>query len=195
MTRVCSVCDHKKVKEINRQLVSGRRPSSISREYGLNKDSVFRHFHQHLSRQLATGAELSLRNYGVEVMDELTDLVDRTKRILEEAEQAGHKKIALSAIQQLRGNLTLISQIQFTIAQEQLRHQETLYQEDQSLTDQDIQERISQNLTPEESDLYFQLLCKILGDGPTQEENRQGSPSKPHQNPEDPFQGGRVRTK
>jgi hypothetical protein len=115
----CQVCVHENVKEINKSIVKGANLSQLAQEIGVSTDSMYRHSKEHLSRQLRTGAEIALKNTGVNVMNELDDLMSETRQILQKAIERDHSGLALKAVQQLRGNLTLISQIQFAIAQQQ----------------------------------------------------------------------------
>ncbi len=115
----CQVCVHENVKEINKSIVKGADLAKLAREFSTSYNAMYRHSKEHISRQLATGAEIALKNTGVNVMNELDDLMSETRQILQKAIERDHSGLALKAVQQLRGNLTLISQIQFAIAQQQ----------------------------------------------------------------------------
>lgn len=161
MARACLCCDHKKVKEINRDLARGRSIRSISRRYNVTEGSITRHRDGHLTRQLRAGAELSLKKQGLDVMEELSQLMEKTKQIFEQAEQDGHKRLALSAIQQIRGNLTLVAQIQAEIYKQKLTEAQTPF----PTHDPDPETDLS-ILSQEERDVYFLLSQKLLQGDP-----------------------------
>jgi hypothetical protein len=111
----CQICVLENVQEINKEIVKGANLSQLAQENGVSTDSMYRHSREHLSRQLRTGAEVALKNSGLDVMSELDSLMTETRQILEEARAKEHNGLALKAIQQLRGNLSLTAQIQAEI--------------------------------------------------------------------------------
>lgn len=107
----CQVCVNEDVKEINKRIVRGENLAKMAQEYNLSYDSLYRHSREHVPRQLATGAEIALKNTGVNLMNELSHLMDESKKILKEARGKKHNGLALKAIAQIRGNLSLLAAI------------------------------------------------------------------------------------
>ena len=106
-------------KILDRELLRGAPITTLSQRFGVSRDSLYRHKSNHIGAAAALAVRKAAENHGVAVMDELDSLVERTKRILDQAEQKGQSKNALSAIQQLRNNLTLVAQVQNEIYKQQ----------------------------------------------------------------------------
>ena len=68
-------CSHPRRLEIDRELVQGKSPSKIARNYGVNSQAVWRHAHNHLSRQL-------VQAYDKKELAESMDLLSRIEDIL-----------------------------------------------------------------------------------------------------------------
>lgn len=156
MSQTCKVCDlGKDIREkIDRELVSGRSKSSLSREYNVPKDSLRYHLQNHLVYQLVSGAKRRAENHGVDVMDSLYKLTKRTEAILDRAEKQKHSGVMLAAIRELRNNYQLVAQIQLKMQEQQIPHQHTV------VNNESWEEGLQVNLLPEEKNIHFEILMK-----------------------------------
>ena len=97
--------------DIERQLVRGVSKSSIVRQYGsygVTKDNLLYYERNGLSGCLASAWRKKSENNVVQVLDEMDDLLETSKGILQDALEKGHNSLAVKTIAQIRGNLELI---------------------------------------------------------------------------------------
>jgi hypothetical protein len=106
MARVCTVCSHKKKREIDETLVSGSGTiSGIARTFRVSEDAVFRHLKKHLPATLvqsAKGRELARAETLADSVSEAEGRAGRlyqaAESILERALGEQDSKTALTAI-------------------------------------------------------------------------------------------------
>jgi len=122
MGRVCLVCNlsEEDRREVDRQLVQGKSITTLAQRYNLSRDVLYRHKKGHIGVGVAGGVAKSLKNHGVNLMQELDTLMTDTRNILQDARDKNHNNLALKAIQQFRGNLTLVAAIQAEIHKQQM---------------------------------------------------------------------------
>lgn len=124
----CTVCKHPKLAVIERALVLRAQPMRVIAEgYGLSLYAVERHYHNHVPaeqrRQVyadartehallnQTTADQIVKADRMDVMGSLTKLSRRCEAILDRAEKDGEDGLALSAIRELRHQITLAAKI------------------------------------------------------------------------------------
>lgn len=124
----CTVCKHPKLAVIERALVLRGQPIRVIAEsYGLSPYAVERHYHNHVSGEqrrrvyadarteqamLATAsADQIVKADRMDVMGSLAKLSRRCESILDRAETSGEDGLALSAIRELRHQITLAAKI------------------------------------------------------------------------------------
>lgn len=122
MTQACKICNHSDRLNIDRALVAGRSLAALGREYDVGTDSLRNHLQNHLSRQLVKSHELRTAMEGGNLLNEIEELLTRSKHILRRAEHDGRLNLALNAIKETRGTLELMSRIAVTL--HQIRAQE-----------------------------------------------------------------------
>lgn len=135
MSQACSICNHDKRLEIDREIVRGISISRIAREYDVSWDSVRYHADNHLSRQLIKSHEMRQALESGNLLNEIEDLLKRSKHILRRAEREGALNTALGAIREARGTLELMSKIAVTC--HQIRAQELEAQRMEQIGQQD----------------------------------------------------------
>lgn len=119
MTQVCNTCAHKDRKRIDKELIQGISITVLSRRYGISTDSLYRHRESHIGAAALDAGSRALKSHGLAVLDQLADLSEKTNEILDSALKDGHRSMGLKAVVQCRGNLELISKIEFHILQQQ----------------------------------------------------------------------------
>ncbi len=124
----CKVCSHPKLKQIERALVLRAQPIRVIAEaHGISPYSVERHYHNHVTaeqRRLVYAdarseqamvdratADQIVKADRIDVMGSLARLSKRCERILDSAEKDGEDGLALSAIRELRHQITLAAKI------------------------------------------------------------------------------------
>jgi hypothetical protein len=108
MAQACATCNHAERDSIEAELVTGRSLSGVARRYGLTRNALTRHQRNHLSPAIAT-LHQSKRVHTL--LDSVSDLVGRTERILDQAEQTGKVNVALGAIREMREGLKLLGMV------------------------------------------------------------------------------------
>jgi len=172
-------------RKIDRELLQGRSKAVLSREHGVQSQALLYHQKYHLYPQMARHVELYEAETSMNLFREIEELMDQTKQILDEAKANGHNTLALKAIAQLRGNLTLFAQIRAEINRqamlaegispeelEQFRHwKRSQYEEDEGLT------TVIDSLSDEQKELFFSINMSQLGETPPQ------PPQQPEKHP------------
>ncbi|MDV2503804.1 MAG: hypothetical protein RX318_07600 [bacterium] len=121
------------------------------------------HEANHLSKQLVRAYQKKESLEGLNLLGEIEDLLQRTKRILTEAEDKKRYSLALDAIREARGVYELLSKIAFSLHQVRLTELE-LERERDGTAEQERREAYDGHLailTDAELDLYEQLAIKI----------------------------------
>jgi transposase-like protein len=163
MSQACSICNHDKRLEIDREIVRGISISRIAREYDVSWDSVRYHADNHLSRQLIKSQEMKEAAINGNLLNEMEDLLKRSKHILRRAEREGALNTALGAIRETRGTLELMSKIAVTLHQIRAQELEAQRMEDTLKQDTTFHEGIK-GLTDAELAMFEALVDKMSGD-------------------------------
>lgn len=122
----CSICNHPSVLDINKALVGTRSLASISREFNVSSDSLRTHREKHIPVALVKSLKNKELASSMNIIGELEDLIERTKRILEDAERKRKYGIALHAIGETRNTFELLAKIIVAIKDAQsLEHEES----------------------------------------------------------------------
>lgn len=135
MSQACTICNHDNRLEIDRMLVQGKSLASISRDFDVSTDALRNHADNHLSRQLIKSHEMKQALESGNLLNEIEDLLKRSKHILRRAEREGALNTALGAIREARGTLELMSKIAVTC--HQIRAQELEAQRMEQIGQQD----------------------------------------------------------
>lgn len=117
MARVCTICQHKRRADIDRAIAYGKSIASISKEYSVSEAALYNHRDNHLTRQLLKANEIKQALDATSLAQELQELVDRTKRILDGAEADGQRAISLAAIRELRASYEFMVKLSMTLHQ------------------------------------------------------------------------------
>jgi hypothetical protein len=111
MSRACSVCTHPDAVLINEALViDGTSNRAVARQYGLSKDALRRH-REHIPQLLLEASQAMEVADADDLLSQVRDLQRRSLAILDQAEDAGELRTALSAIAQARSNLELLGRL------------------------------------------------------------------------------------
>jgi hypothetical protein len=159
----CVICNHSKRLEIDRALMAGRSLAGIAREYNVSESSLTNHRDNHISRQLIQAWEKKELMEGMNVLEELEQLIHRTKKILDEAERTKKYGIALSAVRETRGTFELMSKIAYSLHQAKLTELElerSKEQAEQADSEAYVQESL-QILSFDELKVFNKLIQKI----------------------------------
>ena len=108
---LCKACLHKKRRDIDRQLAQGVPGAEVARRFGVPPRSIYNHVKKHLHHQLVSAVMKQKNRHEVDLADDLFNLVQRAKAILDVAEADGRLPLALKAIGELRSTIITLAQI------------------------------------------------------------------------------------
>lgn len=104
MSKQCAVCINPNRAKIEQALINGDSIREISKQYGLNPNSVFSHKKNHL--KLSTTQEIlpsvSDGSKPQSVIDMLATLIDESQAILIKAKERNDDRLALQAIKMMQ---------------------------------------------------------------------------------------------
>ena len=103
----CSVCKHKAVSDINRQLLEKTTLREISEQYGLTIAALHRHNHNHLPKHLLKATELQETTAADSLVDRLTELRSKADDIFVGAKKKKNYQAAAAALREQRAIIEL----------------------------------------------------------------------------------------
>ena len=98
MTRTCTVCKHKQLEEINKQLVNGESYRSISRLFDVSEQAILRHKSNPISSLLSKSQEITDLAQADKLAHHLNAEYQDIKNIKQQALESGNHELALKAI-------------------------------------------------------------------------------------------------
>ena len=111
MPRICTVCTHPLVEEINKELIGGATAEAMSKAYGLARSSVQRHKDRHIPQQLAEVHKAKELASGESLISQVIDLKARAENSYNRAVMANHIIAEIQAIRELRAITELSAKI------------------------------------------------------------------------------------
>jgi len=111
MSQRCSICLHPERAEIDKAIIKRVSNRAIASQYGMSTASVQRHKTAHIPKDLVIAKDAKDVAEAGNLLSELTDLKDRTERILAKCEQAGDLRTALLGIKELRNCVELLLKV------------------------------------------------------------------------------------
>ena len=169
MTQKCQVCDHPNVKEIERQIVSGKNLSKLSKDYKVSYNSMYNHSQHHVTRQMATAQAQKQMSESMHLLERIDDLIGRTENIFQRNYDKKKDGMALKAIAEQRQTFELLCKIsaymhehkRMELEEKQLQYGDKEEQE-QEKNVQALFDEAEQKLNKLEQELFFSLLSKVL---------------------------------
>ena len=118
MPRKCTVCAHQERAAIDQALVNGDSLRYVSKQYDVTDAALFRHNTNHLPAALTKAHEAKEMVRADDLLSQVKELQARAMSILDQAEDSGDLRTALSAIREARGNLELLAKLLGKLQQE-----------------------------------------------------------------------------
>ena len=160
MTMRCIVCTHSNRLQIDRALAQGKTLSSIAREYSISENSLANHRDQHLSRQLVQSVRKKEAIESSHLLDDIEELITRTKNILTMAEEKKKFNLALGAIREVRGSYELLCKIAVMMHEVKREDSDLQQIENEEQAKVDLRRKLKILTTPE-LDMLLQLNIKM----------------------------------
>jgi len=112
MARPCSVCNHPEVDQINRLILSGEMSfRKIAERFGISTTAVYRHGQEHIPIQATKASEAVEVAKADDLLSDIISLKTRGLSLLDQAEETGDLKTAVSALRAIREIITLLADI------------------------------------------------------------------------------------
>lgn len=119
MSRRCKICASDHLAEIDAAIVGHVGYRRIATRHGISEAAVRRHAAKHVPATLAASAAAKERVRGDNLLLQITDLHERTLRLLSNAEQDDQRTVALRAVSEARSNLALLGELVGELHREQ----------------------------------------------------------------------------
>lgn len=111
MPQACQTCNHPKRVNIDRELITGKSVSSISRKYGLSEASLYHHRDNHLTRQLSKAMEIKQATESMDLLNRIEAILAKAEDIFNRNYDKGRDGLALKALSEQRSTLELLAKI------------------------------------------------------------------------------------
>ncbi len=111
MTRVCTICTHKKRSDIDQALVARNPFRDIAGQYQVSKSALVRHHDDHLPAALVQAQAATEAAQADALLAQVVDLRDRALGILDTAQASDDLRAAVSAIREARGCVELLGKL------------------------------------------------------------------------------------
>jgi len=109
MAQPCKVCHSDDREAIEAAIVANPSLSAVARQFGMNRDAMTRHRHNHMSPAIRAAHEAAKKSseldVGLNLLGRVTALLNDAHAILADAKAQGKPSIALAAIREARGLL------------------------------------------------------------------------------------------
>ncbi|MCP4373210.1 MAG: hypothetical protein GY797_34665 [Deltaproteobacteria bacterium] len=151
----CTVCAHKKRKQIEKEIMRGIPHTKIAKNHNLNNQAIRYHSVNHLPRQLMKNEETKNLLHGKDLLQNVNELINRTKSILDGAENKKLPFVRLSAIRELRQIYEFL--IKFSVHMLEAKKAD-------DLSEREIQIRDLKRLDVHELKLLNNLVAKVNGE-------------------------------
>lgn len=149
-------------KALDRSLLRGEPITTLSQQYNLSRDVLYRHKKGHLPAAAARGVQQTELNHGVRLLEDLDDMVSTARRILSKAEADGHSKTALLALKESRASIMAVAQLSHAIWLQQHEDKQTIVVEQQSEQEKQWLREGLAALSDQEYRVFRQLLLKMF---------------------------------
>ncbi len=107
------------MKAVNSDLVKLGNVSKVAQKYQLPYDSVYRHYREHLAVAALSAGSSSLKLHGENLLQDMTDIMDTSREILESAQADGHRGLSLKAVKEIRNNVETLGKLLYSIKQQE----------------------------------------------------------------------------
>lgn len=109
----CSICKHKKKREIEKAVISGASLRDIARQFEVSKDAVDRHSKSCAAKKIEKAVEKSALRDGMSLLDQVGLWQKRTEQIYMDAQDGDEPNpwLALKAIDQAMKQLDTLGKL------------------------------------------------------------------------------------
>ncbi len=119
MGRTCTVCSHKDVEEINKQLLSGPSLRTIAAQFNLTKTSLIRHRESHIPDLLLKSNDIQEIVKADVLLVQLGEIREKTLSLLDKAEQAADTRVygaPVAYLREVREQIKLLAELEGRLA-------------------------------------------------------------------------------
>jgi hypothetical protein len=102
--RPCRVCASSRLQEINSALIAGGTPAEVSKRFDIGKQSVTRHWHNHVPNAAAQAGAQAIAavdaSHGATLVQQASELRDKALSLLRQAEADKDWRTALMGVRE-----------------------------------------------------------------------------------------------
>ncbi len=117
--RRCKICRCENVQEVNKMLIDGEKLQTIAGKFGFHVSSLSRH-KQHIPDKLRAIATFNELQEGASLLHKIEALLQRAEGLLDQAEDSGDMRTAISAVREVRAVLELFGKASGELAPERV---------------------------------------------------------------------------
>jgi hypothetical protein len=111
MARKCNVCSHADRERIDKKLIAGHQLRELSRQFQIDKSSLWRHKNNHIPLDLVKSHKVQEYARANHLADEIEALRVKAERISNKAEKKGDYRTALAGIRELTRIVELLAKL------------------------------------------------------------------------------------
>lgn len=124
MARPCLCCNHPERAAIDAALVGGVNAETISKQYGISKQALWRHRDAHLPKAAIEAAKIERAEAegrrGATLLEQAHELLDKARDLLAKAEDSGDIQTALRGVKEARECLVFIGRLTGDVEPDQI---------------------------------------------------------------------------
>jgi hypothetical protein len=110
--RVCTVCSHERISDINAALLRNEAYRAIAKRFGASESAIYRHQQEHLPKALVKATEASEVAQADTLIGKITQLEQEARRLGKKAEDSGDLRAAMAAVRELVRIVELLAKLQ-----------------------------------------------------------------------------------
>lgn len=115
MPRTCTICGHPERSDIDKALIRRVPYREITRRFGVGKDALSRHLHDHIAPAVAKIRDAEEAREALDVVEQLRDINATSLSILKEARDRRDNDTALKAVDRVHKQLELVAKLAGTL--------------------------------------------------------------------------------
>jgi transcriptional regulator with XRE-family HTH domain len=167
MSPACTICNHPRRLEIDRELAQGKSHQGLARRYGVDAQAVTRHAQNHLARQLVQAYERKELAESMNLLGRIEGILTKATNIFDRNYAKGKDGLALKALGEQRCTIELLAKIAAYLHESRAMELQASRGDYESRRREEEKEYVNMaldRLNEAEADLWEALLEKIHGE-------------------------------
>lgn len=119
----CQICLNENVLQINREIARGVPLAKIAKFYSVPYNSLFKHRHQHLPRQIVQAFDKKESGQSDALLNTISEILEKARIVFDRNFAEGKDTVALRALENQKGTIALLASISHDLQQAKLFEQ------------------------------------------------------------------------